>query len=64
MNAQEYIESGIIDAYVLGGLSAEENLEVEKYAETYPEIAEEIKQAPIVLLLVSWFSILLINKCF
>lgn len=49
MNAQEYIESGIIDAYVLGGLSAEENLEVEKYAETYPEIAEEIKQAHFVL---------------
>jgi anti-sigma-K factor RskA len=49
MNIQEYIESGIIDAYVLGGLSPEENLEVETHANNFHEIAEEIKQARFVL---------------
>ena len=49
MNTQEYIESGIIDAYVLGGLSPEENLEVEAHANNFPEIAEEIKQASFTL---------------
>lgn len=49
MNVQEYIESGIIDAYVLGGLSPEENLEVEAHAKEYPEIEEEIEEARSVL---------------
>ncbi len=49
MNIQEYIESGIIDAYVLGGLSPEENLEVEAHAKAYPEIEEEIEEARSVL---------------
>ena len=49
MNIQEYISSGILDTYVLGGLSEEERLEVENYAIIHPEIAEEIKQAHVVL---------------
>jgi len=42
LNIKEYIESGILEAYVLGELSAEESSEVEKLSLTYVEVAEEI----------------------
>lgn len=42
MNSKEYIASGILELYVAGQLSEKENLEVHRYAETYPEIKLEI----------------------
>lgn len=43
MNIQEYISSGIIENYVLGATSPEENEEIEKLAQQYPEIQSEIE---------------------
>ena len=40
MNIQEYISSGIIQAYVLGILSREEQLEFEKLAAIHPELQQ------------------------
>ncbi|MES2837044.1 MAG: anti-sigma factor [Bacteroidota bacterium] len=42
MNSKEYIESGILELYVMGSLSATEKAEVEKIASELPEIAAEI----------------------
>ena len=42
MDVNKYITSGILELYVAGTLSEEENLEVSQYAEQYPEIKEEI----------------------
>ena len=42
MNSKDYIESGILEAYVLGSLSDAEKSEVEKYASEFPEIKEEL----------------------
>ncbi len=42
MNVKEYIESGILDAYVLGALSEEERNEVQAYMAQYPEVAAEV----------------------
>ena len=42
MNSKEYIESGILEAYVLGSLSDAEKREVEKYASEFPEIKKEL----------------------
>lgn len=39
---QEIIESGILEEYVLGVLSDEENQEVESYIQQYPEIKQEV----------------------
>lgn len=44
MNITNYIESGVLDVYVLGGLSAQEAQEVEQLAGTHPEIANEISR--------------------
>ena len=41
MNAQEYIETGIIELYVMGSLSKEEMLDLEKIAQSDPEILQE-----------------------
>lgn len=43
MNVSEYIESGILDVYVLGGLSPSEVEEVEQKATLHPEVALEIE---------------------
>lgn len=43
MDVQEYIASGILELYVAGLLSAEENLEIEAYAKEYPTIQKEIE---------------------
>lgn len=42
MNIEEYISSGILEAYVLGDLSAEEMLDVEAKLKVHPELKEEL----------------------
>lgn len=42
MNVKEYIESGILDAYVLGALTQEECAEVQANMAQYPEVAAEV----------------------
>ncbi|HEX5555496.1 MAG TPA: anti-sigma factor [Chitinophagaceae bacterium] len=42
MNIEEYISSGIIENYILGLTSSEENQSVETMAATYPEIRDVI----------------------
>lgn len=42
MNIQEYISSGILEAYVLGTLTQEENEQVDKMIASYPELKEEL----------------------
>jgi anti-sigma-K factor RskA len=43
-NIKAYIESGILELYVLGDISAEEKLQVEDMALKYPEIRAEITE--------------------
>ena len=43
-NIQDYIESGILEQYVLGELSVAEQAAVEAQAATHPEIREELQQ--------------------
>ncbi|NIJ51439.1 anti-sigma factor [Dyadobacter arcticus] len=42
MNTQAYIESGILEEYVLGTVSSQEKQEVECMSHIYPEIKEEL----------------------
>lgn len=42
MNVKEYIESGILEAYVLGSLSEAEQARVQADILRYPELAEEV----------------------
>ncbi len=42
MNVEEYIKSGILEMYVLGKTSEEENAEIAKLSGIYPEIKKEI----------------------
>ena len=42
MNVQEYIASGILETYVLGGLDSKEVQEVERMASQYTEVRNEI----------------------
>lgn len=42
MNIKEYISSGILELYVLGLLSPEENQEVNRMIEQYPELQSEV----------------------
>lgn len=44
MNVKAYIESGILELYVAGLLSEEENLEVYGYLQQYPSLLEEVLQ--------------------
>ncbi|WPP52381.1 anti-sigma factor [Catalinimonas niigatensis] len=44
MNINEWIKSGIIEAYVLGDLNEEEVREVEDMTQRYPEVQKEIEQ--------------------
>lgn len=44
MNIKEYIASGILELYIYGALSEEENLEVSKRLHEYPEIKEEVEE--------------------
>ncbi|WP_067033951.1 anti-sigma factor domain-containing protein [Allomuricauda sp. CP2A] len=43
MDVEKYIASGILELYVAGALSPEENLEVQHYAIQYPEVKKEIE---------------------
>ena len=43
MDIKEYIESGILEAYVLNALTPEEQLEVANTIAQYPELAAEVK---------------------
>lgn len=43
MEVEKYIASGILELYVAGALSPEQNLEVQHYAIEYPEIKKEIE---------------------
>ena len=42
MNIQEYISSGILEAYVLGALSEEESEQVAKMVSSHPELKKEL----------------------
>jgi anti-sigma-K factor RskA len=44
LNIKEYISSGILEAYALGELSADEMAEVEKNVLQYPELKAELRQ--------------------
>lgn len=44
MNVEEYISSGILEAYVMGELSAVEIAEVEKAISNYPEVRAELEK--------------------
>ncbi|WP_426327503.1 anti-sigma factor [Pedobacter sp. R-06] len=41
-NLKAYIESGVLELYVLGDLSPEEALQIEEMASQYPEVRDEI----------------------
>ena len=43
MDTEKYIASGILELYVAGTLSEEENLDIAQYAQEYPEIKREIE---------------------
>ncbi|TDT50712.1 anti-sigma-K factor rskA [Maribacter spongiicola] len=43
MDVEKYIASGILELYIAGILSEEENLEIANYAKEYPEIQKEIE---------------------
>lgn len=43
MEVEKYIASGILELYVAGALTPEQNLEVQHYAIQYPEIKKEIE---------------------
>jgi anti-sigma-K factor RskA len=43
VDIKEYISSGILEAYLLGGVSPQEKKEVEEAAEKYPEIKKELR---------------------
>ncbi|MDT0555098.1 anti-sigma factor [Patiriisocius hiemis] len=43
MNAQEAIESGVLQLYVCGALNEKDNKEVEEAIENYPEVKEEVE---------------------
>ncbi|HKK73590.1 MAG TPA: anti-sigma factor [Saprospiraceae bacterium] len=49
MNIQEYIASGVLESYLLGELSPQEQAEVEKNAAEYPEIRAELDQIELAL---------------
>ena len=44
MDKDRFYKSGLIEQYVLGLTTEEENAEVEKYAEAYPEVKQEIRE--------------------
>lgn len=49
MNIKEYIESGVLEIYVLGLASKEETEEVEKMSIAHPEIKKEIAEISLAL---------------
>lgn len=53
MDLENYISSGIIDAYVLGHVSDQERREVECMSKIYPEIMDELRNAQLSLEMVA-----------
>ncbi|NKI32719.1 anti-sigma factor [Croceivirga thetidis] len=53
MDIKAYIASGILELYVAGLLSEQENLEVHRYAQQYPEIQSEIEAIEAAILALS-----------
>lgn len=49
MDTKQYLESGVLELYVLGQLSDAETKEVAQHAADYPEIAEEINNIELAL---------------
>ena len=49
MDIQAYINSGVLELYVLDRLSPDERRQVESYAEQYPEIRQEIEEIELAL---------------
>jgi mannose-6-phosphate isomerase-like protein (cupin superfamily) len=49
MNIEEYINSGVIEMYVMGVLSDKENKEVTLLSKAYPEISAEVERVSITL---------------
>ena len=49
MDLQAYISSGILEAYVLGDISAEQAAEVERMAQSHPEVKAELEAIEIAL---------------
>lgn len=50
MDVEKYIASGILELYVAGTLSEEENLEVQHYAIEHPEVQQEIESIEVAIL--------------
>ncbi|WP_313790803.1 anti-sigma factor [Flagellimonas sediminis] len=50
MEVDKYIASGILELYVAGALTPEQNLEVQHYALQYPEIQKEIEAIELAIL--------------
>ena len=42
MDKERFLKTGLLEQYVLGLTTPEEDLEVERYAESFPEIQSEI----------------------
>jgi len=53
MDSKTYIASGILELYVYGALSAEENAEVYTYIQKYPEVKEEVARIEMALMQLS-----------
>ncbi|WP_394971250.1 anti-sigma factor domain-containing protein [uncultured Croceitalea sp.] len=53
MDVKKYIASGILELYVAGILSEEQNLEIHGYAQKYPEIKAEIEAIEASILVIS-----------
>ena len=49
MDIQAYINSGVLELYVLDRLSPDERRQVETYAEQYPEVRQEIEEIEVAL---------------
>ena len=49
MNPKEYIESGVLETYLLGMASNQQQEEVEKYVQVFPEIAAALEDLENVL---------------
>jgi anti-sigma-K factor RskA len=48
-SVKEYIESGILELYVLGDLNAEERSDVEAMSKLYPEVKAELEEIEVIM---------------
>lgn len=49
MNTQIYIESGVLEAYLLGVANESEQQQVEQYAYEFPEVADALSQLSVTI---------------